>query len=634
MSRFADSVLEIPTEYLECLGYAERLLAPLQALMLPDAADIPLQGSASNHGPAADRLESFARPCLLAAHWLAASGREHKKLSTTFFSNWFRQGLVNGTNPARAHYWGSCSNQHQHVVEMAALVLALEIAKADLWDPLTTTEKAQVAAWFASIRGCALHRNNHLFFGVLPLCFLEKHGFGEPMDRICIDRWLDILESMSLGGGWFIDGSNESLDHYNAFAFHYYSIWWAKLYGARDSARVSRWHQWTREFLPDYVHFFAASGEPVAFGRSLTYRFATSAPFALAEKCGLSALPPGLSRRVSMQCLRFFFEQDILQSQGALSIGWTDDFPAISEPYSCAGSPYWAAKGFAALLLPPESPFWTDQEIPLPAERGDFSHPLPQVGLLLRGDGGAVELINAGTAIGGANEHFGAYKWGKLSYRTACGFEVQPKGAPYPIDAALSAQSEDGALYGRRWTNPLIVSADEVICSYALGDRHTQFHAQIQSHLLWRGGWQFQFHRCFSHQATRLILGAYSLASPEAGDLSVSGNFPFMVSQNGRLAVALQALMGFESHGHRLTLDGRDQRSHTLAANSSSLYLQTPLLQGMCSLAALTWIGPAEASPSAWSIISSRVGRLVLSQPHGVEWEICLAGIPKIPFPL
>ena len=104
MSHFANSVLEIPTEYLECLGYAERLLAPLQALMLPDAADIPLQGSASNHGPTADRLESFARPCLLAAHWLAAAGREHKKLSTTFFSKWFRQGLVNGTNPTSVHY--------------------------------------------------------------------------------------------------------------------------------------------------------------------------------------------------------------------------------------------------------------------------------------------------------------------------------------------------------------------------------------------------------------------------------------------------------------------------------------------------------------------------------------------------
>jgi hypothetical protein len=87
-----------------------------------------------------------------------------------------------------------------------------------------------------------------------------------------------------------------------------------------------------------------------------------------------------MARRVSMQCLRFFFQQDILQNQGALSIGWVDDFPTLSEPYSCAGSPYWSAKGFSALLLPPDSPFWTGREIPLPSEAGDFSHPIPEAG--------------------------------------------------------------------------------------------------------------------------------------------------------------------------------------------------------------------------------------------------------------
>ena len=49
---------------------AENLLAPLAALMQPGKADLPLRGRASNHGAQADRLESFARPCLLAAHWL------------------------------------------------------------------------------------------------------------------------------------------------------------------------------------------------------------------------------------------------------------------------------------------------------------------------------------------------------------------------------------------------------------------------------------------------------------------------------------------------------------------------------------------------------------------------------------
>src|SRR5262249_53486624 len=158
------------------------------------------------------------------------------------------------------------------------------------------------------------------------LSFLHKHGYGRPGGRHCVLRWMDILESMHLGGGWFIDGMNESVDHYNAFAFHYYGLWWGLLHGEMDRARARRWQEWTRAFLTDYAHFFAASGEPVPFGRSLTYRFATSAPFALAERCGISPLAPGLARRLCTRNLKFFLEKEIWQSQGLLSLGWTDEF--------------------------------------------------------------------------------------------------------------------------------------------------------------------------------------------------------------------------------------------------------------------------------------------------------------------
>ena len=60
---------------------AESLLKPLAALMAPNKADLPLRGQASNHGAPADRLESFARPCLLAAHWLASEPSAREELS-------------------------------------------------------------------------------------------------------------------------------------------------------------------------------------------------------------------------------------------------------------------------------------------------------------------------------------------------------------------------------------------------------------------------------------------------------------------------------------------------------------------------------------------------------------------------
>src|SRR4051812_10727849 len=71
-------------------GAAESLLQPLAALMRPGNADLPLHGQASNHGGQADRLESFARPCLLAAHWLASEASPAEKLSRKEMAEWFR----------------------------------------------------------------------------------------------------------------------------------------------------------------------------------------------------------------------------------------------------------------------------------------------------------------------------------------------------------------------------------------------------------------------------------------------------------------------------------------------------------------------------------------------------------------
>ncbi len=165
--------------YFDWLRVAEEGLRPLSKLMKPGKADLPIIGKTSSHGPQADRLESFSRPCLWAAHWLQATpttfpATAPESLSRKTIADWFRQALLLGTDPSSPEYWGPTEDHHQHTVEMAALVLALEIAREFLWDPLSQKEKEQVSRWFASVRGTKLHPNNHLFFGVLTLSFLQK----------------------------------------------------------------------------------------------------------------------------------------------------------------------------------------------------------------------------------------------------------------------------------------------------------------------------------------------------------------------------------------------------------------------------------------------------------------------------
>lgn len=608
---------------------AEDMLRPLADLMLPGAADLPMIGQASNHGTQADRLETFARPCLWASHWLAAEPVEGETLSRETMAEWFRQGLVHGTDPAHPAYWGPTTNYHQHTVEMGALVLALEKAAKWLWEPLSGSERARVADWMGSVRGVGLHRNNHLFFGVLPLSFLLKHGYGWAGDRTCILRWMDIMEGMHLGGGWFVDGMNESIDHYNAYAFHYYGLWWGMLYGEMDRARAQRWQMWTREFLPDYAHFFAVSGEPVPFGRSLTYRFAATAPFALAEKCGISPLASGLSRRLCSRNLRFFVDRNIRQSQGVLNLGWTDEFPAITEAYSCAGSTYWAAKGLAPLLLPPDHAFWTADEEPVPAEE-DFSRAIPRIGMVVRSHRGDVEMLNAATSICGGNTAFGAHKWGRLSFRTGVGWETKRPDGPQPIDAALSAEARDGTIHGRQPTHPIAVEDDHIASVYALGDRFSQFNVQAESHLWWRGGWQMHFHSCRTWQPSRLVLGAYSLAAEDAEELEESGTFPFVRATNGRSVVALQALAGFREVTRRFTRAAERPRVHILAANSLSLALQTNWVEGSYDLLALTYVGDVGKPLLPWTVAESRTGELFLKNPEGETWSITHEILPAL----
>src|SRR5258706_4108577 len=99
---------------------AESLLIPLAALMQPGKADLPLRGQASNHGAQADRLESFARPCLLAAHWLVSEPAAAEKLSRDEVAAWVRRGVVVCTDPSSPESWGPTANHHPHNVGMAA----------------------------------------------------------------------------------------------------------------------------------------------------------------------------------------------------------------------------------------------------------------------------------------------------------------------------------------------------------------------------------------------------------------------------------------------------------------------------------------------------------------------------------
>ncbi len=636
--------MPLPAPYLHWQDSARRLLEPLAALMHPGRADLDLAGAPSDHDKQADRLESFARPLTLAAFWLQSVARPEDAAFRSRLAAWFREGLVAGTNPSSPHYWGPDASYHQHHVEMGLMAIALQIATRDVWTPLAPDEKAQVARWFATCRGGGIVNNNHLFMSVHILEFLGKHGFAHRTDRAVITAHLNQLETMHRGGGWFEDGINQAYDHYNAYAFHFYGLMWTHLHGAQEAARAARWRDWARLFVRDYHYFFAASGEHPAFGRSITYRFNCLNVFGLALAGNCTDVAPGLLRRLCTRNLDFFLSRPIYTEQGALAPGFTDRFDKIIEPYSAPASPYWAAKGFTPLLLPPGHAFWNDAEQPLPAERG-FVHVMPAPGLVTRSvPGGDIEILNAGSMVGNTQLRYGAWKWSKLSYRTGVHFcYAFPEISNVSLDNALTAQVDDGRLFGRHSTVPVELADDHLGYSWNLGFKTGQVNTSVETFVFWRAGWLLHVHHYEARQPVVLRVGGFALPLNEVGRIilnpplsggeerRVKDNAPYLsaFSPDGRGTV-LQPLLGLTAGEWDTRLDDSTERRHVAAPYHVTPIAQTARHSGPGILAALSWAGTNRAESAAWSVVSAAAGAWKLTHPKLGDWELRHWSLPAL----
>jgi hypothetical protein len=280
------------------------------------------------------------------------------------------------------------------------------------------------------------------------------------------------------------------------------------------------------------------------------------------------------------------------------------------------------------LLLPPAHPFWKAETKLLPAEAGDFQLAVPQAGLVVRGDAGAVEVLNNANGICVGNIKFGTWKWGKLSYRTAFGFEINRAEDRYPLDAALTAEFANGAIHGRHQCQPLAVTRDHCGSVYGLGDRFSQNHVSVESRLWWKGGWQLHWHRVVAYQPATLRLGTYSLPLYDELPSGLALGERFALASTAQLSVAIQPLLGFariESHE-----SDPEQRVHLLAWHSLVLAAQTEPVSGEHDLVALVWSGRASGGPAPWQVTASETGRLQLRHPTLGHWDIAEPGFPAI----
>ncbi|MEV7063043.1 DUF2264 domain-containing protein [Streptomyces collinus] len=362
---------------------ADSLLTAVEPYASEDRALYHLPGDRAGwSGRLSDGLEGYARTLLLAAF-----RRDEKALER------YATGLAAGVSGI----WPRIEDRSQPLVEAASIALALRLTRDLLWDRLDDGVRRRTAAWLGDALTAEPWPCNWELFPVTVGGFLADIGYEPDASRAAIDRGLERIEQWYVGDGWYTDGDGRKYDYYNGWAMHLYPVLHAWL--EQDERLLALYGDRLSRHLGDYARLFGGDGAPMHQGRSLTYRFATTAPLWLGALTGRTPLPPGETRRLASGALKYFLDRGAVDDRGLLTLGWHGPDESVLQGYSGPASPYWASKGFLGLLLPPDHEVWTAPEEPAPAERADFTTPVGPPNWLLQStrSDGVVRLHNHGS---------------------------------------------------------------------------------------------------------------------------------------------------------------------------------------------------------------------------------------------
>ena len=447
-------------------GYAkiaERSGSPARVLYPDDRRGLP---------DSVDAIESFARIASAWGSWL----RNPANPATLTFQDHeinlemlLRQALLDGTDPSNPYtYWGDIGHLDQRIVESADIAVMLWMSRERVFNKMTRREQEQIIAWLAQVDGKGTYTDNWILFTAMAQAVRHHLGFPSPVEDL--DNRLMQIGEFYRGDGWYVDGPSDEFELYNAWMFGWHYLLWTWIDGDRRPDHRRQVLERGQSFIEGFLHFFGANGSYPAWGRSIVYRFAALAPFAVGHFLKIAPDNPGLLRRLSSGCIRYFYDRGLFEPEGHfVRQGYHGDFPPAGEAYISPGSPYWCCHGLFALTFDRDDPFWVATESPLPVELDDFELVLPAPGFLVSGrkDTGQVLLLNSRS---GQEHDFPRHnytsKYGKLTYSTDFPFNVLPVRDSYAPDAMISLTADGKSFAHRTHTRAGDVAPGLVWCKF------------------------------------------------------------------------------------------------------------------------------------------------------------------------
>ena len=434
------------------------ILQPLKGYYTPCKAGLRLGSFSASYSDEIADMEGFCRVLWgLAPLWAGGEDCEG-------FAEIYRAGIISGTDPESPKYWGevpkvSCD---QRIVEMAALGLALILAPEKVWNPLTEKQKKDFHTWLYQVNNEITSKNNWLLF---PL--IVNLGFkcvGAPYDREKMRDSIEKCHSFYHSNGWYHDGKSDQADYYVAFALHFYSLIYAKVMEKEDPENSRIFKERAEIFAKSFVYYFDEDGSALAFGRSLTYRFAQVCFFSACVFADVRPFPMGVMKGIITRHLDWWLKKPIFDHAGILTVGYAYPNLNMAEFYNAYGSPYWALKSFLLLALPENHEFFAAESLPLPEMQPML--PIPEACMTVQRIGGYSVALTAGQWATWSPTHC-AEKYSKFAYSSRYGFSIsrslESLGAAAP-DSTLAFEI-DGQIFYRRKCIEARVNADGSIYS-------------------------------------------------------------------------------------------------------------------------------------------------------------------------
>lgn len=444
-------------------------------------------------------IEGFAR-------MLWGAGPALSQLEPTWQDE-IRDGILAGTDPTSADYWGDLHDRDQRMVEMPAIALALLYEQHYLWRQFDVQGQKQIVAWLQQIFAHQCSNGNWQFFKVLVYQVLVQ--LGVTVDDTDSKAAMAKIEQCYRADGWYQDSDRGREDYYTSFAFQYYGILYSVLVPEDPQSQVFR--QRAKAFAQQFIHFFASNGANVPFGRSMTYRYAAVAFWVAMIYGDIWPEKIAVIKGIIERNLYWWFKQPIFDESGLLTLGYSYSQLSMTEPYNSPTSPYWANKIFLLLALPADHTYWQTVSAELPQLPDTALLAVPH--LLANHDQGHTVLLNAGQP--GPNYHaLTNEKYFKFAYSSQFGFSI-PRGNQLKeeavmdsmiglqtIDTTMTASRgghnivETGIFYTRNNVTDVSQTPNYVASTWRINDA-----IQVRTWLLSLAGWQIRVHRLEITQA-------------------------------------------------------------------------------------------------------------------------------------